>query len=103
MASSPNTLLTGKTSIVTGGARGIGRGISLELAKRGANVAMVYMSPLTAPKAEALVQELQALSTSARAVAIQADISQTEAPAKVVEQTLALLSVEKIDIIGKYT
>ena len=31
-------LLEGKTAIVTGGARGIGRAISVKLAKEGANV-----------------------------------------------------------------
>ena len=100
MESAPSTLLKNKTAIVTGGARGIGRGISLELAKRGANVAMVYMSASTAPKAHAFVQELQALGTGIRAMAIQVNLSEPDAPGKVVERTLALLKVDKIDIIG---
>lgn len=36
--------LSGKTAIVTGGARGIGRAVAVELAKNGANIAIVYVS-----------------------------------------------------------
>jgi 3-oxoacyl-[acyl-carrier protein] reductase len=35
-------MLTGKTALVTGGSRGIGRAVCLELAKRGADIALVY-------------------------------------------------------------
>ncbi|MEL7608727.1 MAG: 3-oxoacyl-[acyl-carrier-protein] reductase [Bacillota bacterium] len=35
---------SGKTAIVTGGARGIGRAVAIELAKSGANIAIVYVS-----------------------------------------------------------
>ncbi len=34
--------LTGKTAVVTGGSRGIGRAICIELAKQGANVVVNY-------------------------------------------------------------
>ena len=49
-------LLEGKTAIVTGGSRGIGKGIVETFAKHGANVAFTYNS--SAEAAEALADEL---------------------------------------------
>ena len=49
--------LKGKNAIVTGAARGIGRGIALKLAEAGANVAMV---DLGSPKDPALTYNLAA-------------------------------------------
>lgn len=40
--------LEGRTAIVTGGTRGIGRGISLKLASEGANIAAIWYGDLTA-------------------------------------------------------
>ena len=37
-------LLEGKTAIITGATRGIGKGIALKLAEHGANVAFTYVS-----------------------------------------------------------
>ena len=37
-------LLEGKTAIITGGSRGIGKGIALVFAQHGANVAFTYSS-----------------------------------------------------------
>lgn len=34
--------LSGRTAVVTGGARGIGKAISIEMARRGANIALIY-------------------------------------------------------------
>ena len=58
--------LTGKTAVVTGGSRGIGRAVCLELARRGANVAFSYAGNTAA--AEETLKELEALGVQARAV-----------------------------------
>jgi 3-oxoacyl-[acyl-carrier protein] reductase len=69
--------LEGKTALVTGGSRGIGRAIVAELAAAGAEVTFGYMSG--ADEAASLTQE-----TGARAV--QADVSSPEEAARLVEE-----------------
>ena len=57
--------LSGKTALVTGASRGIGRAIALRLAEDGANVAVIYAG--SADKAEAVVNEITALGVQAKA------------------------------------
>ena len=63
--------LDGKTALVTGGSRGIGRGIALALAEQGADVAINYAS--SKEKAEAVAREVEA--KGGEALVVQADVS----------------------------
>ena len=58
-------LLKGKTAIVTGATRGIGKGVALKLAEQGANIAFTYVS--SEEKALALENELKAYGIKAKA------------------------------------
>lgn len=66
------TDLTGKTAVVTGSARGIGKAIALRYAKLGANVVINYSANAT--NAELALKEVN--ERSGQAIAVQADISQ---------------------------
>ncbi len=57
-------LLQNKVALITGATRGIGRGIALNFAKNGANIAFTYVS--SEEKAKAFEAELQALGIKAK-------------------------------------
>jgi 3-oxoacyl-[acyl-carrier protein] reductase len=99
MANLPCSItLHGLTALVTGGSRGIGKGISLELARRGANVAVVYVNPTKSNAANQTVAEILALGV--KAVAIQADLRDTSTYERIVKETLNGLGTDKIHILG---
>ena len=75
----------GKSAIVTGGTRGIGKAIVLELARRGANVAFNYSK--SADEAEKLKTEIEGFGV--KALAAQCDVANTEAAAEFVKQVSA--------------
>ena len=77
----------GKSAIVTGATRGIGKAIALELAKRGANVAFNYAK--SADEAERLKTEIE--TSGVKCYAAQCDVSNTEASADFVKQATAEL------------
>src|SRR6478672_2754667 len=85
--------LRDQVAIVTGGSRGIGRGIVQALAREGAKVAFVYRGSKDA--AEKLEAEIKAAGGTARA--IQGDVADPETGKKVVAAVLADWS--RIDIL----
>jgi 3-oxoacyl-[acyl-carrier protein] reductase len=85
--------LSGKSALVTGGARGIGKAICLSLARQGADVAFVDVG--RAEVAEATVAEIQALGR--KAIYIPADVTDPEACVKAVAATVEAFG--KVDIL----
>jgi 3-oxoacyl-[acyl-carrier protein] reductase len=78
------TQLTDRVAIVTGGSRGIGRGIALELAKRGAKVVVNYHA--NADAARETVEAIQRFETAG--LAVQADVGVLADAEKLVKATL---------------
>ncbi len=76
---------TGKSAIVTGGTRGIGKAIALELAKRGCNVAFNYAK--SAEEAEKLSANLTELGV--KSFALQCDVANSENSSDFVKQVVA--------------
>ncbi|MBN8595330.1 MAG: 3-oxoacyl-[acyl-carrier-protein] reductase [Anaerolineae bacterium] len=85
--------LTEKIAIVTGGSRGIGRGIALELGKRGATVIVNYKG--NADAAQEVVEQIKA--GGANALAVQADVGSVEGSEALIKA--ALDSFGKLDIL----
>lgn len=86
-------MLNNKIAVVTGGSRGIGKSIVLNLAKQGANIVVNYTSNSTA--AEEVVKEVEALGS--KAIAVKADVSQADDVANLIKETEEKLG--KIDIL----
>jgi 3-oxoacyl-[acyl-carrier protein] reductase len=86
-------LLDNSVALVTGGGRGIGRAIALELARSGAKVIVNYAG--RADKAEETVQLIQELG--GEGVAIQADVSNSEDVDRLIQT--AMTTYGKIDIL----
>jgi 3-oxoacyl-[acyl-carrier protein] reductase len=85
--------LTGKSALVTGGARGIGKAICLKLAAQGADIAFVDVG--RPEVAEATVAEIQALGR--KAIFIPANVTDPEACEAAVKA--AMDTFGKIDIL----
>jgi len=83
MKESTNQTCRGKFALVTGASRGIGRGIALRLAARGASVAINYLQDETA--AQDTLAKVQALG--AKGFLVRADVSRPDELARMVGQT----------------
>ena len=74
---------SGKTALVTGGSRGIGRALSLKLARNGANVAINYLSRESdAQKTKRLIEKL-----GVGCVLVQANVSEPSEVQAMIEAT----------------
>lgn len=87
------TDLHGKSALVTGSARGIGRAIALRYASLGARVVVNYASSEEA--ASAVVKDIEALGSEA--IAIRADVSDLGALDRLFEESVAAFGA--LDIV----
>lgn len=86
--------LKGKTAIITGSMRGIGKGIALVFAREGANV---VLNSRTADEktVSILIEEIKRLG--GKAIFVQGDVSDQQVIEQIVQETLTVF--EKIDVL----
>ncbi|HTH99340.1 MAG TPA: SDR family oxidoreductase [Acidisoma sp.] len=88
------TALSGKTALVTGGSRGIGRAAALALAKRGAQVIVHYGQ--AKDEADGVVDAIRA--AGGKAEAVSADMAAADGPERLAQQVRAIVG-ERLDIL----
>jgi len=88
------TKLSGKTALVTGASRGMGRASALALARMGAQVLVHYSSGVK--EAEAVVAEIR--KAGGRADAVAADLSTPDGAHKLAKQIRAVVG-DRLDIL----
>jgi len=81
MSASLFDILRGKTAVITGSGRGIGRAIALELARHGANIAVNYFRHHE--RAEATAADIEA--AGGRAIVVKAHIGDADGARRVVQ------------------
>lgn len=86
-------MLNGKTAIITGGSRGIGREIALKLAGLGASIVINYTS--SEEKALKVKEEIESLGS--KALIFKADVSDFKESLDLVEKTIEVFG--QIDIL----
>jgi L-rhamnose 1-dehydrogenase len=93
-------LLKDKVVIVTGGSRGIGRGVALAAARHGADVVVNYRSdrspgPGQMGPAEEVIEEIRAMGRGA--IGVEADVADPETGKKLV--SAAVDKFGKVDVL----
>jgi NAD(P)-dependent dehydrogenase (short-subunit alcohol dehydrogenase family) len=88
------TSLSGKTALVTGASRGIGRASALALARAGAQVLVHYSA--SPGQAESVVTDIRALG--GRAEALKADMAVADGPHQLARQVAAIVGA-RLDIL----
>jgi 3-oxoacyl-[acyl-carrier protein] reductase len=88
------TNLSGKTALVTGGSRGIGRAAAIALGKAGAHILVHYGR--SAKEAEAVVAQLR--EAGGRADAVSADLGAADGAHKLAKQVRGIVG-ERLDIL----
>ncbi len=88
------TSLSGKTALVTGASRGIGRASALALAKAGAQVLVHYSA--SPDQAESVVADIRALG--GRAEALKADMATSDGPHQLAKQVREIVGA-RLDIL----
>ena len=88
------TKLSGKTALVTGASRGMGRASALALARMGAQVLIHYSTGMK--EAEAVVAEIR--KAGGRADAVAADLSAPDGSHKLAKQVRAVIG-DRLDIL----
>jgi 3-oxoacyl-[acyl-carrier protein] reductase len=88
------TVLSGKTALVTGGSRGIGRAAALALGRAGAQVLVHYGR--AAKEAEEAAEQIRA--AGGRADVVTADLSAPDGPHKLAKQVRAIVG-DRLDIL----
>lgn len=93
MSDSKYKPLDGKIAVVTGSSRGIGRAVAIELAKRGANVVINYVSS----KAEAQSTADWIQSNGGQAIILQANIASNQQAEELISKTIE--TYNRLDIL----
>jgi 3-oxoacyl-[acyl-carrier protein] reductase len=78
-------LLAGKTALITGASKGIGRAMAIRFAQEGANVAFTYLSSVA--KGQALEEELRSMGVTAKGY--QSDAADYKAAETLVNSVVA--------------